>query len=184
MDSNTTPLLLRLPFELRLHIWKFVQGPIQVEPCKCPSKPGTCPSNHTAGCCQAFDAANTFDYRISRVCRQIHREFHDLLLRSPKTFVVCNGLCLESLFLGIKARDRRWIKNVKVNLYVGDVSWETLSRHSDQALLRAAESACGSFVGGALKCQRVGSLVKVTPLGEIVQDDIGRRTLCVDLTLA
>lgn len=127
----------------------------------------------------------TLDNRILRVNRQIYQEVHSLLLSSPKRFSVCNGLCLESLFLSIEPRDRQWIRHVRVGLYVGDTSSEVLGDETDRMLLQSAESRCGPYVQSALKCQGVGRLLHVTPAGnvDIGPDDKGRRTLIVDLTL-
>jgi hypothetical protein len=175
------PLLLRLPFELRLQIWELVLGPTDIEPCKCPSKPETCTFNHPTGCCASFDVYKAVDNRLLRICRQIRDEVRPLL--SPKLFIVCNGLCLESFFLGVNSRDRRWIKKVRVNLFIGDVSANTLVGLTGQELLWRAEASCGAFVRSALKCQGVGSLADLAPAGGIEEDSRGSRLLRVDLRL-
>jgi hypothetical protein len=92
-------------------------------------------------------------------------------------------LCLESFFLGIRNRDRQWIKHVRVNLYVGDIAASSLDQYTGQELVKEAEASCGAFVRSALKCQGVGSLVNVKLLGVIEEDDKGRRILRVSLTL-
>jgi len=178
-----TPLILSLPFELRLQIWEFVLGPTRVIPCKCPSKPGLCRFNHPGGCCESFDVYKIFDNRILRVCRQTHDEVRGVLANAPKRFDLCNGLCLESFFLSIGTRDRHWIKRVRVNLYIGEVLAENFEGQTGQELLRIGEASCGAFVCSALKYQGVGSLVGVTSVGAIRQDTMSRRILSVDLTL-
>jgi len=178
-----TPTLLRLPFELRFQIWTIVLGPPAVEPCKCASNPGTCAFNHLGNCCKSFDVYEAFDNRLLAVSRQIYDEIRSLLSSSPKRYIVCNGLCLESFFLRIATQDRQWIKHVRVNVYVGGVTADSLEGHTSHELLRLAEASCGSFVQSALKCQGVGSLVHVAPIGGIQEDKRGRRILQVDLTL-
>ncbi|EXJ59485.1 uncharacterized protein A1O5_12110 [Cladophialophora psammophila CBS 110553] len=152
--------LLTLPYELRLQIWRLVLGPTEVQPCKCPSKPGTCKFNHPGSCCEGFDVDICCDNRLLRACRQIHDEVRPLLT-PPKLFIVCNGLCMESLFLGIQSPHRRWIKRVRVDLYVGELTQNALSGLSGQELLQRAETCCGPIVQSALKCQGVGCLLDV-----------------------
>ncbi|OQV00927.1 hypothetical protein CLAIMM_06362 [Cladophialophora immunda] len=176
------PPLLTLPYELRLQIWNLVLGPTEIEPCRCPSKPGSCTYNHPGGCCEGFDVYKRFDNRLLRVCRQIHNEVQPLL-SSPKHFIVCNGLCLESLFLGIQPRHRRWIKHVRVGLYIGDSAPDALKAQHGQELLQRAEASCGPFVQSALKCQGVGRVLDVVSVREIEVDDMGKRKLSVDLIL-
>lgn len=182
-SAAMTPQLFSLPFELRLHVWELVIGPEQIRPCECPSKPGTCIFNHPGGCCESFNVYRKFDNRILRVCRQIHDEVHPVLVRTPKRFMLCNGLCLENFLLRIKPRDRRWIQQIRVKLYVGDVATNTLEDQSGEHLLRKGEASCGGFVRSALGCQGVGSLVAARPVAAIEEDNIGRRVLCVDLVL-
>ncbi|KAH0837718.1 hypothetical protein AYO21_09212 [Fonsecaea monophora] len=176
------PPLLALPYELRRQIWTLALGPTQVHACKCHSTPGKCTSKHAGVCCEALNAYKIFDNRFLRVCRQIHDEVRPLL-NSPPRFNVCSGLCMESLFLGIQPRHRRWIKHVRVYVYIGDASPEALNGQSGPELVHRAEASCGRFVQSALKFQGVGRLLDASSVREIEVDDVGRRKLCVDLTL-
>jgi hypothetical protein len=176
-----SPLLLRLPFELRHQIWNLILEPNEIEPCKYPSKFVTGAFSHAAGNCERFNVYEAIDNRLLRVCRQIHEEVRPLL--KPKRFIVCNGLCLETFFLGIKDKDRRWVKNVRVNVYVGDSTEAALEGHTGLEFLRKAEASCGGFVQSALKCRGVRSVINVATVGVIDEDSAGRRLLCMDLAL-
>jgi len=176
--------LLSLPFELRLQIWNLVLGPTEVEPCKCSSPPRACKFNHPGGCCEGFDVYKCFDNRILRVNRQIYDEVHPMVLGSPKIFTLCNGLCLESMFLGIQEQDRRWVRRVRVQMVVGNLHLENLRGQIGSALLQMGESRSGPYVQSALQCPDVGSLIDAAPAGQIEEDGTGRRTLWVDLVLS
>jgi len=94
---------------------------------QCPSTTGFCTSKHPWGCCASCDVYKRLDNRILRANRQIYDEAHPLLLSSPKLYIVCNGLCLERLFLNIKFQDRRWVQHLRVNF----VYWQINSREPE-----------------------------------------------------
>jgi hypothetical protein len=179
MDS----FLLSLPFELRFNIWNLVLGPTTVEPCDCSTKSGICTISAPERSSRGFSVYEVFDNRVLRVCRQLHEEVRWVLSTAPKQYVLCNGPCLERFFLQIPVKDRRWINNVRVNLYIGAGREDTLDGRTGKELLQVAEASCGGFVQSALKCAGVGAVVDAMPVGDVGTDATGRRILCVDLTL-
>ncbi|EXJ83659.1 hypothetical protein A1O1_07283 [Capronia coronata CBS 617.96] len=193
-------LLLTLPFEIRLQVWTLVVGPHTVEPCKV-STTRDGDGDRTRICrpekCgrENFNIYTCLDTRLLRVNRQIHDEVRPLLMgltgspkETTKRFVVCDGVCLERLFLGTRPQDRRWIRYIQVRLFVGDARPEVLLAKRGHGLLEYGEACCGAFVQSALSCSGVGGLVDAVPSEkekkvEVEEDERGRRTLWVDLVL-
>jgi hypothetical protein len=178
------PPIFRLPLELRLQIWDLVLGPQDIQPCACMSTPEICRSAAPERCCGRFDMYRAFDQRFLTTCRVICQEVWPLLHARPKRLIVCNGLCLRRLLHSVEERDRCWIKRMRVNLYIGDVSQEDLDGQVGFELLRRGEASCGMFVRSALQCQGVGSIKDVIPLADIKKDELGRRLLYVEVSVA
>lgn len=175
--------LLSLPYDVRHQIWQLVVGRSDFKPCRCIVKPYYCTVTHPNSCFGDFKTQEECDHRILRVCRQIHDEVRPLTLRSPKVFTVCNGLCLNSLFLSVPMSERRHWRRFKVRLYIGKIKEKDLRGLSGHALLKYAESWCGPYVQTALKCQGVSEMESAELEGDISVDEGSRRTAWVYIQL-
>lgn len=176
--------LLSLPYDVRHQIWEFVLGPSKVTPCKCIVVPYYCTITHPRSCFGDFDIHQHCDHRVLRVCRAIHDEVHPLVVRSPKLFTVCSGLCLDQLFSSIPVRERAFVRMVNVKVYIGQLGKESLEGLSGTALLKQAESWCGPFAQNALKNPGVGEIVDAKLISDVDEDAKSRRTIWLALKLA
>jgi hypothetical protein len=176
--------LLSLPYDIRLQIWEFVLGPSNLTPCKCVAVPSYCTITHPRSCFGDLDLHKHCDDRILRVCRAIHDEVHPMVVRSPKFFTVCSGLCLDSLFSRIPVRERSFLRRINVKVYIGQLGEESLRGLSGTALLKQAESWCGPFVQNALKCPGAGEVVDAKVISDVEEDAKYRRTIWLALKLA
>jgi hypothetical protein len=178
------PPIFRLPPELRLQIWDLVLGPQDIRPCMCMSTPEICKSAAPERCYGGYDVRHAFNKRLLLTCRVIYREACRLLSASLKRLIVCNVLCLRTFLSNVEVRDRNVIKRMRVNLYIGDISEKELHGRVGIELLRRGEASCGMFIRSALQCQGVGTIVDLVPLEDIKQDELGRRLLNVEVSLA
>ncbi|KEF56963.1 uncharacterized protein A1O9_07153 [Exophiala aquamarina CBS 119918] len=176
--------LLTLPYDIRRQIWEYVLGPSKLKPCKCVIVQSYCTITHLGSCFGEFDLHEHCDNRILRVCRAIYDEVHPMMVRSPKIFTICSGICLDSLFSSISVRERSSVRRVNVKVYIGRLREGSLEGISGAALLKQAESWCGPFVQNALKCAGAGDIVDAKVISNVNEDTKLRRTIWLALQLA
>lgn len=183
MRVNMVQHLLSLPYDIRCQIWGYVLGPRNLTPCKCVTVPYYCTITHPASCFGRFDIHAHCDERILRVCRTIYDKVQPMIVRSPRVFTICSGLCLDSLISSIPARERSCLRIVNVKVYIGQLDENSLEGLSGAALLTQAESWCGPFVQNALKAQGVGEVVDAMVVSRAEEDAKFRRTVWLTLRL-
>ena len=175
--------LLSLPYDIRRQIWEYVLGPSRVTPCRCMIAPSYCTITHPGSCIGDFDLHKQSDNRILRVCRAIYDEVHPIMIRAPKVFTVCSGMCLDSLFLSLRVTERSFVRRINVKVYIGRLGAESLEGLSGAELLEQAESWCGPFVQNALKCTGVGEIIDAKVISNASEDAKSRHTIWLALQL-
>lgn len=175
--------LFSLPYEIRVQIWQLVLGPSDLQPCTCVARPHPCRGTLSSTCMQDFNLDETCDNRILRVCREICDEVKPMVLRSPKIFTVCNGVCLDGLLGSIPSARRAQFRRVTVRVYIGGVKEQDLRGLKGAELLTEAESWCGPFVQMALKNHGVSEVETADLVGDVEVDEKLRRTVWVDIRL-
>ncbi|KAJ9610396.1 hypothetical protein H2200_005173 [Cladophialophora chaetospira] len=173
--------LQTLPFELRLQIWSYIVQPTKIYPCDCALQGQMCQSDRLGGCCHKNSTYTHCDNRILRVSRQIYSEIQPLVRKAEiqRVFILCNNLCLENFFNALNERDRKWVKHLRVNLFVG---WGNGSQ--DDWFLCQMHQWARRYVMGTLNRYDQGRNVTIEPAEEAKEDKDGRRNLTVDIYLA
>jgi hypothetical protein len=177
MASRT---LQTLPPEVRHQIWSYLVQPTTIYPCDCALKGQQCHSEREGTCCEGSSTYQHCDNRILRVSRQLFDEVQPLVQRAEqtRTFVLCNNLCLEKLFLSLNQTDWIWLKHLKVDLFVG---WG--SNNQDDWFLSQMHNWARRYIMGTLSKYDHGRKVEIR-LAECSKEDAhGRRTLMVDIFL-
>lgn len=172
---------LSLPLEIRLQIWSYILRPTLVYPCDCAPRDEQCKSTRLGVCCHNTSTYTHCDNRILRLNRQIFAEVEPLVKEAEKKrmFVLCNNLCLDNFFKTLDERDWKWVKHLRVDLFVG---WG--SDNQDDWFLCQSQRWARRYVAGALDRYHQGRELTVEPAEEVKQDSKGRRALTVNIYLA
>ncbi|KIX03109.1 uncharacterized protein Z518_06659 [Rhinocladiella mackenziei CBS 650.93] len=112
---------LSLPLEVRLQIWAYIVQPTLEYPCDCARKGVPCQSPPLGICCHDVSTYQHCDNRILRVSRQIFDEVQPIVQKAEidRVFVLCNSLCLDNFFKTLNERDWKWVKHLRMDLFVG-----------------------------------------------------------------
>ncbi|EXJ82937.1 hypothetical protein A1O3_06754 [Capronia epimyces CBS 606.96] len=121
------------------------------------------------------------DNRILRLNRQIFAEVLPTVQQAEeaRVFVLYNRVCLDNFFKSLHERDWRWVRHLRVGLFVG---WGDDGK--DDWFLCQSQRWAMRHVAGALEKYGQGRSVVVLPADEIKEDSDGRRSLVVDVYLA
>lgn len=92
--------------------------------------------------------------------------------------MLCNNLCLDNFFKALSEDDWRWVKHLRVDLFVG---WGTNGQ--DDWFLSESQRWAKRYVTGALNKYEEGRHVVVQPAQEVKEDSSSRRSLAVDIYL-
>lgn len=171
---------LSLPIEIRLQIWSYVVEPTLVYPCECAPRDEQCKSLRLDVCCRNTSTYTHCDNRVLRLNRQIFAEVAPLVRRAEqdRVFVLCNNLCLDNFFKSLDVADWRWVRHLRVDLFVG---WGR--EQQDDWFLSQSHRWARRYVMGALDKYSRGREMKVEPEKDVKEDTGGRRTLRVDIYL-
>ncbi|OCT48998.1 hypothetical protein CLCR_05196 [Cladophialophora carrionii] len=173
--------LQTLPLEIRLQIWSYLVQPTKIYPCECALKAQQCQAHRLGGCCDNNSTYKHCDTRVLRVSRQLFEEVQPLVRRAAKerTFMLCNNLCLDNFFKALDERDWKWVKHLRVDLFVG---WG--SDNQDDWFLGQMHRWARRYVAGSLSQYDQGRELTIQPADEAKEDKDGRRSLTVDIYLA
>ena len=171
---------LALPLEIRLQIWTYIVQPAVVYPCNCTLDVKGGNPHRTECSCDNISTYKYCDNRILRLNRQIFAEVQPLVKRAEegRVFVLCNNLCIDSLFRNTARRDWKWVKHIKVDLFVG---WGCGGQ--DDWFLCQSQRWARRYVLGALDRYSGGRDLTIQPEEDVKEDSDGRRTLTVDIYL-
>ena len=169
-----------LPLEIRLQIWSYIVQPLTIYPCECTVASAQCTRHQSDVFCYEAPAYQHCDNRILRVSQQVFTEVQPLVQQAERqrVFVLCNNLCLDSFFRSINERDWKWIKNLRVDLFVG-----IGTAGQDDWFLSQSRGWAKRYALGVLVKYDQGRSIVVEPSKQIEQDETGRRTLTVDIRL-
>jgi hypothetical protein len=173
--------LQTLPLEIRLQIWGHLTQPTTIYPCECALKDQHCQSHRLGGCCYNNSTYQHCDNRVLRASRQIFDEVQPLVKQAEhnRVFMLCNNLCLDNFFKALDERDWKWVKHLKVDLFVG---WGN-DCQDDWFLCQMHRWATRYVMGTLIKYDQ-GRELTIRPAEEAKEDKDGRRTLTVDIFLA
>ncbi|OQU93827.1 hypothetical protein CLAIMM_00291 [Cladophialophora immunda] len=173
--------LFILPPEIRLQIWSYLVQPTTIYPCECAMRDEQCQAHRLGACCHNTSTYQHCDNRILRVSRQIFDEVQPMAKRAERArlFVLCNNLCLDNFFKSLDKSDWRWVKHLRVDLFVG---WGNANQ--DDWFLCQMHRWARRYVAGTLNKYDHGREVSIQPAEEAREDKNGRRTLTVDIYLS
>ncbi|OAG45624.1 hypothetical protein AYO21_00260 [Fonsecaea monophora] len=171
--------LFTLPPEIRLQIWSYLVRPTTIYPCHCAERDKQLRLD--ACCNNSSSIYQDCDNRILRVSRQIFDEVQPVVERaeSERLFVLCNSLSLDDFFKALHQSDWKWVKHLRVELFVG---WAK-DNQDDWFLCQMHRWAKRSVAGTLYKYDQ-GRELSIQPAEQAREDKNGRRTLTVDIYLA
>lgn len=204
--------LLMLPPELRLQIWSYCVQPTLglVYPCSRQCDHHDVPIVHD-GDYNTVNKSNDptqppykhCDNRLLRVNKQVFAEVYPLVQQTEKDrlFVLCDRRCLDEFFAGLDERDWRWVRRLRLELFVGwggsvlrggggglvgvdeSVDEGTGDNGQDDWFVCQSQRWASRYVAGALSRYGRGRSLVVRLADCVKEDESGRRMLAVDVQL-